>query len=484
MTAPMSPPEAMRARRRRRVRTVVVVLALIGGVGFAVFNNLNRVNIPENAVTDAEHFKYGSIGSDATGIPYWIWRAMPEVCPDKLPGGYPGLGLIQEVGMDRPIGFSKRRVGPFDRVGPNCAFCHTASVRTTRDGERRTYLTAPAHQLDLLGYFTFLFDCGADPRFTVDNVMAAIDGMTNLGVVERMLYRRAIEPTRAALREQATKIDWVRTRPPWGPGRVDTFNPYKTLVFAMDMSRDDTIGTADFMTIWDEAAREGLWLHWDGNNNSIDERNLSAATGAGATPENLDLARIERVKRWIWTIKPPAYPYPIDAEQARQGKVIYDDKCAECHDGHGARIGQVVPLELIGTDPERAAAFDPDMARRMNTIGTGYPWQFRHFRPTHGYVNQLLDGVWLRAPYLHNGSVPTLRDLLTAPAERPARFYKGDDVYDPAKVGFVSDVPGEGGKAFFVFETSARGNHATGHTYGVNLPDREKDALIEYLKTL
>ena len=48
----------------------------------------------------------------------------------------------------------------------------------------------------------------------------------------------------------------------------------------------------------------------------------------------------------------------------------------------------------------------------MNTIGTGKPWKFSHFRKTDGYANMPLDGVWLRAPYLHNGSVPTLRALL------------------------------------------------------------------------
>jgi hypothetical protein len=144
----------------------------------------------------------------------------------------------------------------------------------------------------------------------------------------------------------------------------------------------------------------------------------------------------------------------------------------------------VIPVEHIGTDPERTQSFDPDLAKRMNSIGTGYPWRFRRFRPTHGYVNQPLDGVWLRAPFLHNGSVPTLRDLLKPPAERPTAFYKGDDVYDPVNVGFVGDRSGEGGKPYFAFNTAERGNHNGGHTYGTTLRDDEKDALIEYLKTL
>jgi hypothetical protein len=153
-TIPRTPVEAYQATRRRRRWMFVTTIALLAGVGCAVFNNANRRNLPVDYASDIEHFKYGSIGSDATGLPYWIWRAMPIVCPDKLPGGYPALGLVQETGMDRPVGFSKRRTGLFDRVGPNCAFCHTATVRATRDGERQVYLTAPAHQFDILRYFS------------------------------------------------------------------------------------------------------------------------------------------------------------------------------------------------------------------------------------------------------------------------------------------------------------------------------------------
>ncbi len=94
-----------------------------------------------------------------------------------------------------------------------------------------------------------------------------------------------------------------------------------------------------------------------------------------------------------------------------------------------------------------------------------------------------LDGIWLRAPYLHNGSVPTLRDLLTAPEDRPNVFYRGYEVYDYVNVGFVSTGP-ETEKAGFKFETMLRGNSNSGHVYGVELNAAEKDALIEFMKTL
>ncbi len=129
----------------------------------------------------------------------------------------------------------------------------------------------------------------------------------------------------------------------------------------------------------------------------------------------------------------------------------------------------------------------------QNTLYAGYPWRFRHFRKTNGYANMPLDGIWLRAPYLHNGSVPTLRDLLAPPEDRPDLFYRGYDVFDPEKVGFVSGLErireleglsAEGvRRRYFLFDTAERGNRNGGHTYGTRLPSGEKAALVEYMKT-
>jgi hypothetical protein len=100
-----------------------------------------------------------------------------------------------------------------------------------------------------------------------------------------------------------------------------------------------------------------------------------------------------------------------------------------------------------------------------------------------GYLIPFLDGIWLRAPYLHNGSVPTLRDLLTPAAERPSVFYRGYDVYDPVNAGFIvqgEDAQRIGSKQ----EANRKGNSNRGHEYGTTLPATDKEALIEYLKML
>jgi hypothetical protein len=340
-----------------------------------------------------------------------------------------------------------------------------------------------------MGYFDFLFSCGRNPAFTTANVIAAIERHKDLSLGERQLYRIAVPRVREALLEGGAKFDSITVdRPPWGPGRVDTFNPYKVLVFNDDMKDDTSIGTADLMSIWDQASREGMWLHWDGNNDSLDERNLSAAIGAGATPitlsNDVNLAGVDRVKQWIMSLPAPRYPFPIDMAKAAAGRPVYEASCAECHEAGNPGYGAVIPTRYLQTDPERQVAFDDRMAARMNTIGSGKPWAFNRFRKTDGYASHPLDGIWLRAPYLHNGSVPTLRELLEPPAQRRAVFYRGDDVYDPVGVGFVSNVAQRGARRFYRFDTHDRGNGNGGHLYGLELSAAQKDALVEYLKTM
>ncbi len=143
----------------------------------------------------------------------------------------------------------------------------------------------------------------------------------------------------------------------------------------------------------------------------------------------------------------------------------------------------MVPIADIGTDPERLDSFSAELADFQNMLGAGRPWALQRFKKTNGYANSPLDGAWLRAPYLHNGSVPTLRDLLEPSADRPEVFYRGYDVYDFEDVGFVSQGP-DAEREGFRFDTSEPGNGNQGHEYGVDLGQAEKDALLEYMKTL
>ena len=180
--------------------------------------------------------------------------------------------------------------------------------------------------------------------------------------------------------------------------------------------------------------------------------------------------------------------FPIEAKLADQGETIYNTNCAECHAFGGAKTGTVEDIKQILTDPGRLVSYTPELASNQYSLFAEINYQgkdqrFTHFRKTNGYANLPLDGVWLRAPYLHNGSVPTLAALLSSPSDRPQTFYRGNDNYDSAAVGFVSDVPSEQNNTYFFYDTSLPGNGNGGHLYGIDLPEDDKLALIEYLKT-
>jgi hypothetical protein len=234
-----------------------------------------------------------------------------------------------------------------------------------------------------------------------------------------------------------------------------------------------------------------MQLHWDGNNTSLAERNLSAAIGAGVTPKTVDHAAIERVAAWLGDLAPPPSPLRPDAAAVERGRAVYMQVCAACHGYQGAtgyvfrgeRLGKVVPIQDIGTDRGRLDSYtEAFRQRQLDEIFEGTPYDFKEFRKTDGYANHPLDGLWLRAPYLHNGSVPTLADLLEPPDARPTRFWRGYDVLDPARVGFVSSGP-EAERTGVAYDVTAPGNSNAGHTYGTTLPAEDKRALLEFLKT-
>lgn len=484
-------PQALAKKRRWRnilLRGVVVL-------GLAAFFILAPIiDSPEEFEDIQQHFKYGSIGSEpANGIPYWIWKALPELFADKLPGkGYASLGFIQEEGMDRPVGFSKRTLF-VDRVSLNCGVCHTGSVRDSPTAAPRIITGMPANTMNLEKYSRFLMAVARDERFTPDRVMEAIEKVGgNLGFIGRYIYRNvAIPQTREGLLAVAERLSFLDRQPEWGPGRVDTFSPYKALQFNYPMDKLDEseiVGIVDLPSIWMQRPREGMQLHWDGNNSSVEERNKSAALGAGVTPTSIDLPRIKRIEDWLLDVTPPAYPYPIDQTIAAKGKPLYEQHCASCHgvngrDFSGPYVGKVEPIEKIKTDRHRLDSYTYELLSNQAGLYAGYDWRFTKFRKTNGYANMPLDGIWLRAPYLHNGSVPTLRALMDAPENRPNSFFRGDDVFDQKNVGFVSDVEERDGRKFFRFDTSLPGNSQSGHVYGVGLSAQDKDAVVEYLKT-
>jgi cytochrome c553 len=478
---------------------LAVAIAVVLILGIYTLARL-RSDSPVRYADALEHFKYGSTGGEKlTGIPYAIWMILPSLFPEYLDGkGYETFGFLYEKGRDLPIGVSKRRYQGLDRVSFNCAICHVGSVRENASSAPHYYAGMPSNTVDLRGFYQFVFAIAEDPKFNGGLMLAE---MKERGIHEDLLNRLilkyyAVGAMRSSLLDRKSALTFILQEPEFGPGRIDTFSPAKALLhFNMKLAtKDELIGTTDLPSIWFQRKRQGMQLHWDGNNTSVQERNRSAAFGTGAYPPTLDRKNIRRVEDWLLDACPPKYLWSVDSARAARGQGLYKQYCAECHgvDGKDFAVGQgklgtVIPISKIGTDRHRLDSYTYDLAVNQNLLYAEYGNErFQHFRKTDGYAAMPLDGVWLRAPYLHNGSVPTARDLLNGSRQRTKIFYRGDDVYDQAHLGFKSNVLERNGKKFFRYDTSVPGNSNAGHegkAYGTELADADKDALVEYLKT-
>jgi mono/diheme cytochrome c family protein len=482
------------------LRRLLFALFVVGGTASAVFvyERFMREDPAPYFASDEDHFLFGSIGTEATeGVPYWIWLVLPRVFPDLLPGpgGYASLGFLAKDGREMPIGLSKVTVG-FPRVGINCAMCHAASYRA-RPGDPPTIVPAAAsNTVSPQDYVRFLFAAAADPRFNADTLLAEISRNTRLSLVDRLLYRFAIIPTarRQLLQVRAFQDGWMSKRPDWGRGRIDPFNPVKFRMLQQPI--DETIGNSDMVPVWALERKQGQAYHWDGLSASLREVVLSSALGDGATKQWVDRdmahwddtdpktrSSLRRITDYLLKVPAPKYPYAVDTALAQTGAGVWAAECAQCHGPGGKRTGTIIPQTEVGTDRHRVDMWTKASAEAYNRFGEGRSWKFSGFRSTNGYVAMPLDGLWLTGPFLHNGSVPTLADLLEPVEARPKQFWRGYDVFEPARVGFVTTGADAQRHGTFV-DTARPGNSNAGHTYGTELPPASKRALLEYMKTL
>ena len=265
----------------------------------------------------------------------------------------------------------------------------------------------------------------------------------------------------------------------------------------------------------------------------------AAKRGYKSTIEGHALVAMEESLRRLQSPVWPEEVLPaIDRALAARGEGLYTQHCASCHaridrdDPKRAVVAMITDITKVGTDPTSAqnlvaakvpagvleGAISPKGERYGATISaltllgdlvtrvlSAQPVaaaqavvnaklhkqekvakQGDHREDPNdpsvallAYKARPLNGAWASAPYLHNGSVPTLHDLLLPAGQRPARFAVGRWEYDPKKVGRVSD-----GELPFVFDTRLSGNSNAGHEYGTGLAEDERWALLEYLKTL
>ena len=248
---------------------------------------------------------------------------------------------------------------------------------------------------------------------------------------------------------------------------------------------------------------------------------------------SVEIENLGLIQDLWYRLDAPAWPEQtlgaIDRPLAERGSRIYQAQCVSCHqlaqehDGKRELKATLVPVDTVGTDPTMARNFThakaesgafegekllffmgPKLEANTYTINLvvhaafgallEHPWRsFKaglyslhkvlsaplHERP-YTYKARPLSGIWASAPYLHNGSVPTLAGMLST--QRPSRFPVGKVEYDPQRVGLSDKVLDA--TQVSDFDTQAPGNANGGHRYGTELAEEDKRALIEYLKTL
>lgn len=201
------------------------------------------------------------------------------------------------------------------------------------------------------------------------------------------------------------------------------------------------------------------------------------------------------VRAYIASLEAPAYPRAVDDALVAEGKQSFETYCTRCHGTYGATEtypNLVVSLEEVGTDPYLAMGAGQAADRFRDWFHDSFYGEIARLDPALGYIAPPLDGVWLTAPYLHNGAVPDLETLLDSPS-RPTYWTRSYDPtdYDYDRLGWTWTASERGHAEITdpaarvrVYDTTLPGHANTGHTFGDVLTAQQRAAVIEYLKTL
>lgn len=445
-----------------------------------------------------------------------------------------------------PVGFAIDRdtATGMTMVGFTCAACHTAQI-TYRGAAFR--VEGGQAGVDINEFRAEMRQALLYTTKTPLRKLRFARETEKLGLSRAQLKSVMAEFAQAAEADRMMPEFALRSTPT-GPGRLDALNAIGSTVFGLDLGvpHNAKAGTApvDFPYLWDIAKFD--WVQYNASLRQPMERNVGEALGVGVqthfidargnlNPEPLRWKSSVHIKSLYWmenaltTLQPPVWNSAfgaIDREKAARGRELFANNCARCHGVQvieGAKPLEwrmtVLPLDRIGTDPNQATDFARNTydATKLGlgaavhaNVGLSYvvtrvkhqayrdagipqsQWPMYDGRESNefpapcGYKARPLVGVWATGPFLHNGSVPTVYDLLSE--TRPSRFYFGSQELDPHKLGFVQTS----GPGTALFDTSLTGNSNAGHWFtndptrrgriGRALSDTERYEIIEYLK--
>jgi mono/diheme cytochrome c family protein len=395
-----------------------------------------------------------------------LWD-VPAPDPEKDPEGYArafgayyGLNPAPYPNDGLPMGlrWSRKPDGARTGIQVDCLACHGGSIGG------RSYVGLPNTQVDYGLLFTDLFRADGKRPPLVPFVINTARGTTNAGMMSVVLL-------------SVRNPDLSMRRFP--------------LLLGANLPE------LDAPAWW--TLRHKKTMYQDGRTPAASVRANMQFLLAEKTPEQFkELEPTFRdIQAYLLSLEPPKYPFPIDPARAARGQVVFEKSCARCHGTYGENPSypsKIVPLDVVGTDPARSLGISDRAVEHYNAT-----WFAEHHPVSTeriGYQAPPLDGVWATAPYLHNGSIPTLHALLKS-SDRPARFTRppstGFEHYNQNHVGWKFEPVADGEpkprkqaprEAHFIYDTKRHGLGNQGHTFGDRLGDEERRDLIEYLKTL
>jgi mono/diheme cytochrome c family protein len=450
-------------------------------------------------------------------------------------------GLPYGIGwVDQKLGAGAVSAPILSMVHITCAACHTGRVRDD-SGTVRYLLGAPSQTFSAAAYSFLFTKTVRDTRFVVSEFSRALDtkkagwlypGDRAREVRDTAVLKAMMSPLLKMVKDGIETGEESRQRligdhtynRSWShstggdvhdllnggtPGQVEAFGTLVANLIPQPVQQlpegeekeallraylPPKPASTDIMSVWGQGKRPAA--QWDGSIANPLLRNLGAEFGVLGSAALVNFENGVATTRLLERMPPPVYPFAIDGSRLARGEKVYRAVCATCHDASPGKGYDV------GTDPNRALGLTERSRQALtDALNATCPQEKRATIPLcktpsadavttpRSYLAAPLDGIWARAPYFHNGSVPTLAQVLQ-PSKRVSTFVRGNIGYDKNGVGFDWKTAGP---YTTVYDTKREGLSNAGHAnyLGENgkFVDFEKDAearaaLLEYLKTL
>lgn len=406
---------------------------------------------------------------------------------------------------------------PLEVSNLGCAACH-AGVTYRTDGAPDTttaWLGTPNTSLNLEAYTSAIYNAY---KIALDDPKGLMEVEQTLfpttSAAERFTLKTLVLPRVKSRMHDLAALGRPLAFPNGSPGATNGVAALKMMLkVPMTGGGAGEAGFTSIPDLGDQGLRTSLL--YDGAYAPAGAPRQAAMTPAEVTPAHLsDLARIatffsvpsmgvkpaatlrnrgrgEAVFAFLAVYHAPAFPGVVNRASSDRGRDVYAAQCASCHGVYSAGAQPRLIrfpnwIGDVGTDPARAAAFSPQLALAVDATPARRTITAVH---TGQYVAPSLSGLWLSAPYLHNGSVPTLAALLT-PSRRPKQFLVGGHRLDFDAMGIDLTPQGTYPTGYVpwstpqMLDTTKPGLSNAGHTYGATLSARQKQDLINYLKLL